>query len=299
MHSDLVELGWTEEHLNRIYAVVTEEAQKARVAAQMLSIVGSVESSAVAIPSLQVTDRPDARLFPPTNALRRLSVDTDPNLFLTKIAVNVAIRTRDAADPSLEAALSMFRRAASYVARLEDAVVFNGFLPNLPLLFGAAGIPAVFEVSGNGPSEGIFLTPAARSPRAVIRIPIVAGAPGNGVVTAVSAAIGALEGRGHFGPFACALSPTLFNAICMPTANLVLPRDRLLPLLQGPLLRASAIFPGWGAVIALGGNAVEVVVASDIQPRYLQTNEEPRLVFQVAERVALRIKESAAIALLN
>jgi predicted GIY-YIG superfamily endonuclease len=31
MHSDLVELGWTEEHFNRIDAVVTEEAQKARV----------------------------------------------------------------------------------------------------------------------------------------------------------------------------------------------------------------------------------------------------------------------------
>jgi hypothetical protein len=88
-----------------------------------------------------------------------------------------------------------------------------------------------------------------------------------------------------------------------------MPRDRLLPFLQGPLVRSSAIydftapflfpFPiAFGVVVALSANPVELVVASDIQVRFLQATEEPRYIFRVSERVALRIKENTAIATL-
>jgi uncharacterized linocin/CFP29 family protein len=76
---------------------------------------------------------------------------------------------------------------------------------------------------------------------------------------------------------------------------MVLPRDRILPFLSGPLLRSSAFATNHGAVVALNGNPIELVVASDISVRYLQTTLEPRYVFRVSERVALRVKEADAI----
>jgi uncharacterized linocin/CFP29 family protein len=63
-------------------------------------------------------------------------------------------------------------------------------------------------------------------------------------------------------------------------------------------LRASALANGFGVVVAQSANPVELVVASDIGVRFLQTTQDPRYVFRVSERVALRIKEHRAIGIL-
>jgi uncharacterized linocin/CFP29 family protein len=313
MHSDLVELGWTEDQWSRIAGVVTEEAQKARVAAQMLPLVGPEDPTAVAVPPFSLSTKPNPSMVPSRTAPDRLSVNSDPTLHLTKIAVNVPLRTREAADPSLEAALVMFRRAANYIARVEDALVFNGrAAPGTPPPFGVAGIPAVVQVTGDASVQGIFPFIGPWGGRSLISVAAVPAPPGTAlgdrVVTAIIQAINALDAQGQLGPYSCALSPRLFEAICTPNANLVLPRDRILPFLQGPLLRSSAVFQApavalpfmaWGVVIATSANPVELVVASDLQVRYLQTTEEPRLIFRVTERVAVRIKEPKAIALLE
>ena len=319
MHSDLVELGWTEDQWNRIQGAVTEEAQKARVAAQMLPLVGPIDRTAVAVPSFELNAAPNPMPYPPPAPQSRLTVNSDPNLFLTRIAVNVPLRSREAADPDLAAALVMFRRAANYIARFEDALVFNGRPgPNQPPPFGVGGIPDVVQVTGDGAVDGLcsFVGPWGR--RALINVGAIPAPPGavagpvlgDQVVTAIIQAINQLDMSGQLGPYCCVLSPHLFEAICTPNSNLVLPRDRILPFLQGPLLRSSAIFQGlqalapvpsaaWGAVIATSGNPVELVVASDIHIRFLQTAQDARLIFRVSERIAVRIQESSAIALLQ
>jgi len=307
MHNDLVELGWTEEHWHRIGSAVTEEAQKARIAAQMLPMVGPEDGSTVAVPRYALNTRllnPDgypedvAALLPrvPTN---RVGVDSNPDLFLTTIAVNVPLRSHEIADSNLNAALGMFRRAANYIARVEDALVFNGRQPNAAPA-GIVSLPTIYRVTGDGTLAGLV-----RPLPGQVRLlqPLLRGAPppvldGNAVVTAIIDAIGELDEHGHQGPYACALSQDLFELICTPNGNLVMPRDRVLPFLQGPLLRASALQFGYGVVVALSGNPVELVVASDIGVRYLQTTVEPRYVFRVSERVALRIREEDAIAML-
>jgi hypothetical protein len=231
----------------------------------------------------------------------RLHVDSDPTLYLTTIAVNVPLHLREAAAPNLDAALVMFRRAANYIARIEDALVFNGRPAGGPPPFGIGGIPPVFDVHGGGGAAQGLLGPVL--PRPAIHIPAPPPALGEQIVVSIIQAINQLDGGGQLGPFGCALSPPLFEAICTPASSLVLPRDRVLPFLQGPLLRSSAIqaavAPGavgsWGVVVALSGNPVEIVVATEIQVRFLQMTEEPRLLFRVSERVALRIKEPNAI----
>jgi uncharacterized linocin/CFP29 family protein len=305
MHSDLVELGWTEEHWNRLLNAVSEEAQKARIAAQMLPLVGPEERSTLAIPEFAISSGP-APVDAAQRAAQRLTVDSNPTLYLTTIAVNVFVRSHEAADPQLNAALGMFRRAANYIARIEDALVFNGRSVNAAPELGLAGIPPVFTVSGDGAPRGLVRPPEldrrdAAPERQRVLVPLRArgdSLQGDDVITAIIGAIGQLDARGQQGPYACALSTDLFARVCTPNQNLVLPRDRILPFLQGPLLRASTLQEGQGVVVALSGCPVELVVGSDIGIRYLQATLEPRYVFRIAERVALRIREENAIALL-
>jgi uncharacterized linocin/CFP29 family protein len=301
MDPALEQLGWTEDQWNRICTTVTEEAQRTRVAAQILPVVGPEDPSTVAIPAYTLAYTPIAPppAAPPTQFLE---VASDPTLYLTTISVLVEVRPREAADPALSAALTMFRRAANVVGRAEDALVFNGRTTGvggtinrtnaLPQIFGINGIPGGVAVPGLLASRTI--------------VPLPNPFAGADIATAVSQAIGILDGGGFSGPYACALDQAAFDAICTPTIALVLPRDRILPFLQGgSLLRASTIprrvVGVRGAVVALSGNPVELVVATDISVNYLQTTAamETRHIFKVSERVALRIKEQRAIAIIT
>jgi len=78
--------------------------------------------------------------------------------------------------------------------------------------------------------------------------------------------------------------------------SLVLPQDRIIPFLGGgSLLRSSTLPENRGVVVALGGAAVELVVATDMSVQFLQVTTDPMFVFRVFEKMALRIKEREAI----
>jgi len=301
-------VGWTDDQWNRVQKAVVEEAQKARVAASFLPLTGPVDGSTVAIPNFTLAQQavPGALAVPGVPPVR-FTVDSDPTLFLTTLSTLVYVRGAELADPEMGAALGMFRRAATAVARLEDGLVFRGrpaasLPPPLP-----APIPIV-AVTGNGATDGLlpFGVPAAPVGAAIgvagipPRAEVLLNAPiGPSIVPGVANAIAALEAVGHSGPFACVLAMDLFTLACSPTGNLVMPRDRVLPFLDGQLYRSSALPAGYGLVIALGGAPIELVVASDICVKFLHATEEPRHVFRVSERVALRAKELTAVAVLH
>jgi hypothetical protein len=232
-----------------------------------------------------------------------MEIASDPTLYLTTISVLVELGGRETADPALSAALTLFRRAANVVARAEDALVFNGRTTGPGTINRANWLPQIFAVNGI-PGGVPALLGLMNSPN---RETILAPFDGTAIAAAIFRAIGRLDNAGFSGPYACALDHIAFDAVCDPLATLVLPRDRILPFLQGgPLVRASTIprifgGNGLGAVIALSGNPVELIVATDIRVSYLQTTNapEPRRVFRVYERVALRIKEQDAIVILR
>jgi uncharacterized linocin/CFP29 family protein len=295
MHNDLVELGWSEEQWNLITSAVTEEAQKARVAAQMLPLVGPEDPGTIAVPDYRLGTTPNPSPPPP----QRLAVNSSPTLFLSTIAANVQLRSHEIADPSLKAALGMFRRAANNIARVEDCLIFNGGAPGAMPVGVAPPIANTTTIASDGatPLDGLIAPP----PYGGRLNQLVGGAPpgGDDVIEAIIAAIGQLDATGHQAPYAVALSQSLFNLICQPAPTLVLPRDRILPFLQGPLLRASALPNNTGAVVSLSSNPIELVVGSDLSVRFLQSTLEPRCVFRVCERVALRIRELDAICVLH
>ena len=120
-------------------------------------------------------------------------------------------------------------------------------------------------------------------------------------MAAISAAIGQLEANGQFGPFAAVLDNNFFTAVQMPAAGLTLPQDRIIPFLGsgGSLLRSSTLPVDSGVVVALGGGAVELIVATDMSQAFLQVTSEPRFLFRLFEKIRLRINQPQAIAILR
>jgi uncharacterized linocin/CFP29 family protein len=269
------QVPWSDEQWDRVKRAIQEEANRARVAATFLQLFGPLPASADFVRKEEI--KIDNRIT---------IADTD-TIKLPTLQVKVYLRGAQMTDPELTSALAMFKRAANLLARLEDALIFNG-QPDVSK--PPAGGPAIWEVLGGQPSSGLL---AAGAPGVV-----VPADDGEKLVRAVSKAIGDLEGDGQFGPFAVALGQELFLAAQTPNdKSLVLPQDRIIPFLggSGSLVRSSTLPPDNGVVVALGGAPVELVIATDVSLNFLQVTPDPMFVFRVYEKMVLRIKEPDAI----
>jgi uncharacterized linocin/CFP29 family protein len=292
MGSDNYQLTWTDQQWGRIRQVVQDEANRARVAATFLPLTGPLPADTDFVPSDELT-------YPASGERgERMQINDTSTIPLATLQVKVFLRGAQVADPDLTSALQMFRRAANVLARLEDIVVFNGQAgPSQGPKDKTPGLPTIWEILGGrqGATPGLATSePGTQEPERV------SGDPENWgelLVSRVSSAIGKLEGAGHFGPFAVVLGQRLFNAVQTPNeTSLVLPQDRIIPFLGGgPLLRSSALPDEAGVVVGLGGQPIDLVVATDVSVNFLQVTTDPMFVFRVYEKIALRIKEKRAI----
>jgi uncharacterized linocin/CFP29 family protein len=288
------EVPWTDEQWARVNQVIQEEASHARVAATFLPLYGPLAPDADFVRAEIIPDDPPLRI-------------QDRNTIqLATLQVKVPVRSAQLADPEMRSVLAVFRRAANVLARLEDAVVFRGLRANAqpPTQFtpppGITGLQQIWEIRGGEAWDGL-LAPSGSSPIEV-HFPDPAhrdATLGDKIVEAVSNAIGQLESDGHFGPIAVVLDQQFFLAVQTPNGFLVLPQDRIIPFLSGGSLLRSSTLPQYsGVVVALGGAPIELVVAKDMSLQFLQVTQEPRFLFRVREKIALRIKEAKAIATL-
>jgi hypothetical protein len=294
-------LKWTDEQWDRVTRTVKQEAERTRVAAKLLPIYGPVNEDQLAVENFALGQQ-GAPLVPGPGlglAVDRLAVDSAADTALASISMLVYVRTHEASDPELQAALTMFRRAANIIARTEDALMFNGQPrandpPNVP------GAPiALVQTTYGREQRGLVsspITPQFGRGHPSVTINRGAAAAGVGVVTAIVNAITQLETDGYGPPYSCVLGNDLYREAHTPTNNLVLPRQPITSMLEGgPLLRSSLIPAGSGAVISHESGQVEQVVATEICAKFLHVSEEPRFVFRVAERVALRVRDWAAV----
>ncbi len=280
------QVPWTHEQWARVNQVVQEEASRARVAASFLPLYGPLPSSTDFV-------RREMLVYD-ANGAREITLADTETARLPTLQIKVHVRGAQMADPELASVLAMFRRAANLMARLEDALIFNGQSgPGAP----PPGAPRnAGQVLGGEKSRGLLasddeLDDDPDLPRNAVQ------RDGRDLVRAVSESIGHLEHNGHFGPFAVVLGQDLFVAAQTPEQNsMVLPQDRIVPLLGGgSLLRSTTLPPKKGVVVALGGAPVELVVATDLNVAFLQITTDPMFVLRAFEKVALRIKEPAAI----
>jgi uncharacterized linocin/CFP29 family protein len=301
MTTDNPQVPWTDEQWARVNQVIQEEASRARVAATFLPLIGPLPGDTDFVRRGEIFFAPEALALQPP---RERILINDRNIWqLATLQVKVRVRGAQMADPDMTSVLAMFRRAANVLARLEDAVVFRGLVrpggvdtPVEPS-GGAPGLDRIWAITGGEVMNGLWTHEALHWERLAAR---PRNRRGGRLVRAISAAIGWLEGRGHFGPFAVVLGQGLFLVAQTPDRNsLVLPQDRIIPFLGGgPLLRSSTIdeLNGFsGVVVALGGAPVELVVATDACAQFLQLTANPEFLFRVCEKMVLRIKERAAI----
>ena len=275
------QVPWTDEQWARVRKVIQEEAARARVAAGFLPLVGPLPGN---------TDYVTADTISYGEAgSAKLQIEDKTTVQLPTLQVRVFLRGAQMADPDMDSALQLFRRAANILARLEDTIVFGG-------LAGAGRLPPkaspVAQVLGGQPTNGLLQARPAKEAHLV-----GPKTEENRLVGAVSACIGELEADGHFGPFAVAFGHGFFTEVQTPErGSLVLPQDRIIPFLGGgPLVRTSTLPAESGVVVALGADPVELVVATDVSLNFLQVTDEPQFVFRVYEKILLRIKEAKAV----
>ncbi|HBP90671.1 MAG TPA: hypothetical protein DD706_23625 [Nitrospiraceae bacterium] len=294
---------WTDDQWSLVQQTVREEARKVRVARSFLPIDGPYPPETDAVPVKELNDtQPIPLPILRGEAGMRMEVDDRTTRALTSLSVNVYLRNSQNAQPDLSSAITMFRRAANIIARCEDYLVFHGQFANVNQN-SFQRIPQFFTVSGGGAQwRGLLST--GRFYNAGLGIHVVRTASnrnnyltsGNSIVTWVSQAMSVLESEGHLGPFALVLGNTLFEIAHDPTVSLVMPADRLKPMLVGgPLLRSSTLNGMEGILISLAGDPVEIVVPSDISVRFLQVTTEPRHVYRVSQRFTLRIKQPGSL----
>jgi uncharacterized linocin/CFP29 family protein len=279
------QISWGDAEWSRIRAVVHDEALRSRVAASFLPLYGPLPQGLESVP-LNTMVVPDGA--------GRLEVDDYTTQRLVSVSVNVHLKNHMLADPDLTVATDLFRRAANIVARVEDAVIFKGKpLPPPEDKKAAGSLPEVYRISGPDTHHGLLAAAGDRVPATYYKED---DKRGQAVFDAIVEAVLKAEAQGFHRPFALVLGHALFTDLNRPIPHsMVLPRDAVPPFTEGPLLRSSELPPESGLLISLQGNAVEIVVPSDISVRYLQADLDGGHVFRVSQRFLLRVKDKGAI----
>jgi uncharacterized linocin/CFP29 family protein len=284
--------GWSAAQWDIVNSAITDSFGKASVAAMFLPCYGPLPASAEYVRDEQLSV-----------ATPSVSIQDDRTLKLFNLTVKVALSNEQVAEESLSSALLAFRRAANILGQVEDDIVFNGYSSSKAA--AAAGGPAkpaqaqqpqkdFASVVASGPESIEGLADHSKRRQEILRpSKRTTGKPsqGNSVVKAVVRAIGTLEDAAHSGPFACVLGKKAFEDAHTPTDSMVLPADRITPMLKGPLLRSGRLDPNVVLVVALGASAIDIVVATPPKAQFLQMTEDAKYLFRVYERFILRIKD--------
>jgi uncharacterized linocin/CFP29 family protein len=299
------ELAWTDAQWDLVNRAVSDAFNKTSVASSVLPcygpLAGSVETVrdpflAGNVADLQVRDAQTLRLF--------------------NLTVRVALSSEQIADESLASALVAFRRAAITLAQTEDDIVFNGVghqpyevpvraakrAKNATSAAEDEAIRARAErlrtVIASGPAqlEGLAAptVESVASGRAIE--PEVITETGQALVSRVAEAIGVLETRSNPAPYALVLGSAVFRLAHTPEeGSMIMPADRITPMLGGPLVRSGMMDPYGAVVISLGGELVDIVVGTPPRAQFLQVTARARYLFRVYERFVLRVKDRRLI----
>jgi len=278
------DLNWTDDQWRKVNEAVNDAFGKASVASTFLPLYGPLSPGAEMVRNERL--KFDDSKSPPIVALD--SSDPSVNQQLVTLTVKVQLSSEQVADENLANALLTFRRAGNLLAQQEDEIVFNGYAKGSKAEPYATSGPATVGLVG------------AAQPLADIVPQLIKDYSGKDtpeptgplLVPKVVEAITQLESNSNPGPFACVLDNKLFEAAHNPsTFSLVLPSDRLLPLLKGPLLRCSQLADNTGVVVSLSANAVDLVVATPPTAQFLQRDENAKYMFRVYTRFALRVRD--------
>jgi len=290
-----LKVGWTEQQWGVIDAAVASEVMR-------VSVVGHV------IPTTKVGANDKTVAIDRINPLTR-TIDDVTTIPLPEISIQFLLDMQQVQQPELTRALSMVRRAANDFARIEDEVLVRGleFIANRYRPDGRPLPPLVDIQRGRnqapydglaGSARNVAFRPLPLPPRQyLVQIPRFGRRRyGRLIVRAVPRAIGFLESAGHMGPYHLLLGERAFVAALTPNAfSLVLPKDRIEPLLASPIRRSPALDPDEGVLVSTGGDPTDRVVAVEPTLRFIETTAQDQYRFRVYGVLAIRRKEPEAV----
>jgi uncharacterized linocin/CFP29 family protein len=314
---------WSEDTWRAIHEVVNDEIGKVQVSKFLPQHRVPPES----------TTAPSDTVLNPILAgeqLSTLTIDEGATTRLNEIWTEFALtpqqvhETANAKVPHDTPAATLARRAAQYLALADDLVIFQGN--------SGYQVPFFSQNVRHGmpPADGGLLSLTGGpylSPYPPIKVQPLGNPPSTGVqygentFTAVTQAISTLTSQGQPGPYALVLNTTpyadLFAAV--GSGSLVVTADRIPPLITAGMFGTSTVPPSagllcspagsqrkppqgetyYGVLVSLGGNTVDVVVGLEATTQFLQQDPNGLWRFRVIERFALRLKDVAAVQVLE
>lgn len=267
-------VGWSQDVWDRIDKAVGDEARRSSLAATMLPLVGPLPA-ALTVPADVMAGNP-------------LAIAEDGVRPLVELSVEFTLTpTQVAGEANLLTATSLATRAANLLAQAEDLLIFQGDAgQNAPL----------FKIVKQRQSPGPGLVDSADEEIAVQ--PVQAGSRhyGEHLFAAVAKGCAHLQAKGQYGPYALALHDQIYADSFAPLAGtLVTPADRIKPLVTQGFAGTGALPPHTGVLVSVGGNTVDLALASDAAVDFSQVDGDGLSRFRVSERFALRVKERAAV----
>jgi uncharacterized linocin/CFP29 family protein len=85
------------------------------------------------------------------------------------------------------------------------------------------------------------------------------------------------------------------NTFAPLKSTLIMPADRIKPLVTGGFYGTGTLPPFTGVLVSLGGNTMDLVVGMDAITAFLQEDTEGGCQFRVFERFTLRVKDVTAV----
>ena len=271
------QVPWSEQQWEEINQIVNEELEKTRIVDKF------IPRSSTVIANNELTV--------PANVLdsTKPSVNDRDRIELVEVWTTFELNKNQVNDPSLENAISLFRRSANNAARVEDAILLRGQasaskLPN--------GINLKFspEIIGGGENSGLSV-----DTNVISKTVKQGNVYGETAVSAIYESVGVLKSFGYGSPYALISGLNLYQELHTPTNSMVMPIDRVSPLIDNQFWMTDLLNQDEGLVISLSGDPVDIVLALPPTAMVYNVASQSCYIFGIYEKFALRLKEKEAI----
>lgn len=315
-NGDPRDIDWTKEPWKSVNYAVDAEFKRTAIGARFLPPYGPISADAKNVPSDTITITKDT-----------MSVDDDPPQGTTAIvdaAVEFTLNTQQFHESDLTTIYTLATRAANLLAQTQDLILFQGSNATSVAKEFFGSNPIVLqqkenrkETTGLPPGLVGLLSP---TPKTRVKVPLkhngFKGDDGDEPVysentaRAVAKAYSLLQAEGHNGPYALVLQADQLADTLAPLDNtLIMPADRIKPFVtetdtstgkdEVRFYGTGTLPPLTGVMVSLGGNSMDLVVATVPAIIFTETDKARLLHFQVCSRYALRLKDPTAVVQLD